>query len=114
MTSHVARLYSLALALFVFFLTWATVGARPWAASAGAGTQKDPRLAALSAREQRLRHESVVVQRLVKHRWAVYRAQLAKRQSQIAAAKQAQAQAAAAAPSVRVVSLPPLTVTRTS
>lgn len=111
MISHVARLYSLALALFVFFLTWATVGARPWAAAA---PQKDPRLAALAARETRLRHESVVVQRLVKHRWAVYRTQLAKRQSQIAAAKQAQAQAAAAAPSVRVVSLPPLTVTRTS
>ena len=113
MTSHVARLYSIALALFVFFLTWATVGARPWAASS-AGAQKDPRLVALAAREQRLRHESVVVQRLVKHRWAVYRSQLRTRQSQIAAAKQAQAQAAAAVPSVRVVNLPPLTVTRTS
>lgn len=111
MTSHVARLYSIALALFIFFLTWAAVGARPWASS---GSQSDPRLAALAAREQQLRHESVVVQRLVRHRWAVYRKQLRKRQSQIAAAKQAQAQLAAAAPSVRVVSLPPLTVTRTS
>ena len=35
MTSHVARLYSIALALFVFFLTWAAIGARPWAASGG-------------------------------------------------------------------------------
>ena len=112
MTSHVARLYAFALGLFVFFLTWAAVGARPWAASSSA--QSDPRLTALAAREQRLRNESVVVQRLVKHRWAVYRTQLRKRQSQIAAAKQAQAQLAAAAPSVRVVSLPPLTVTRTS
>jgi hypothetical protein len=111
MTSHVARLYAIALALFVFFLTWAAVGARPWATS---GAQSDPRLAALATREQRLRHESVAVQRLVKHRWAVYRTQLRKRQSQIAAAKRAQAQLAAAAPSVRVVSLPPLTVTRTS
>ena len=110
MTSHVARLYSLALALFVFFLVWATIGARPWAAS---GTQKDPRLTALAAREQRLRHEGAVVQRLVRHRWAVYRVQLRKRQSQIATARKAQL-AAAAAPSVRVVSLPPLTITRTS
>lgn len=111
MTNHVARLYSLALALFVFFLTWATVGARPWST---AGSQKDPRLTALAAREQKLRRESVAVQKLVRHRWALYRAQLRRRQSQIAAAKQAQAQAAAAAPSVRVVNLPPLTVTRTS
>ena len=81
MTSHVGRLYSLALALFVFFLVWATIGARPWAAS---GSQKDPRLAALEPREQRLRRQSVAVQRLVRHRWAVYRAQLRKRQSQIA------------------------------
>jgi len=110
MTSHVARLYSLALALFVFFLVWATIGARPWTAS---GTQKDPRLTALAAREQRLRHESAVVQRLVRHRWAVYRVQLRKRRSQIASAHKAQL-AAAAAPSVRVVNLPPLTVTRTS
>lgn len=110
MTSHVARLYSLALALFVFFLVWATIGARPWTAS---GAQKDPRLTALAAREQRLRHESAVVQRLVRHRWAVYRVQLRKRQSQIASARKAQL-AAVAAPSVRVVSLPPLTVTRTS
>ena len=35
MTSHVARLYSLALALFVFFLIWATIGARPWTTRAG-------------------------------------------------------------------------------
>ena len=115
MTSHVARLYSIAIALFVFFLTWSAVGARPWASSAG--SQSDPRLTALAAREQRLRHESVAVQKLVRHRWAVYRVQLSKRQSQIAAAKRVQAQqaaAAAAAPSVRVVSLPPLTVTRTS
>jgi hypothetical protein len=112
MTSHVARLYSIAVALLVFFLTWAAVGARPWATTGGA--QSDPRLAALAVREQRLRHQSVAVQRLVRHRWTVYRAQLHTRQSQIAAAKRAQSQQAAAAPSVRVVSLPPLTVTRTS
>jgi len=114
MTSHVARLYALALALFVFFLSWATVGARPWA-TASTARGSDPRVAALAAREQRLRNESLAVQRLVRRRWAVYRAELRKRRSEIAAARQAQLAAASApAPSVRVVNLPPLTVTRTS
>jgi hypothetical protein len=108
MTSHTGRLYALALALLIFFLTWAAVAARPWASS-----QPDPRFAALAAREQRLRHESLVVRRVVRHRWALYRVQLRKRQSAIAAARQSQL-VAAAAPSVRVVTLPPLTVTRTS
>ena len=101
MTSHVARLYALALALLVFFLTWAAVAARPWATAAA--SRPDPRLAALAAREQRLRHESVAVQRIVQHRWAVYRMKL-----------HAQRVAAAAAPQVRVVNLPPLTITRSS
>jgi hypothetical protein len=132
MTSHVGRLYALALALFVFFLTWATVAAHPW--SAPAATRADPRAAALAARQVRLRHESVVVARIVRRRWAVYRKQLRRRQQRIAAinranaaaARQAQLAAAAAAaapaassysaaaPSVRVVSLPPVTITRTS
>ena len=136
MTSHVGRLYALALALVVLFATWTAVATRPWAATA---TTTDPRVAALVAREQRLRHESLVVRRLVQRRWAVYRVQLGKRQRQIAAvhrqqlavnrqaaaaaqraqaAAAAQAQAApsftAAAPAVQVVNLPPLTVTRTS
>ncbi|HEY6068527.1 MAG TPA: hypothetical protein VIU81_07510 [Gaiellaceae bacterium] len=109
MTSHVGRLYALALALLVFFLTWAVVAAHPWATSAKA----DPRIAALAAREQRIRHESVAVRRIVNRRWAVYRKQLHARQAQIAAAKQAQL-ASGPAPSVRVVTLPPLTITRTS
>ena len=126
MTSHVGRLYAFALALLVFFLTWATVAAHPW--SARATPRADPRAAALAARQVRLRHESVVVSRVVRRRWAVYRRQLRRRQQQIAAinrtnaaARQAQLAAAAAsaapavsAPSVRVVSLPPVTVTRTS
>lgn len=102
MTSHVARLYALAVALLVFFLSWAAVAARPWAPT----TSADPRLAALAAREQRVRQESVAVRRIVQQRWAVYRARLR--------TQRAQAAAAAAAPAVRVVSLPPLTVTRSS
>jgi hypothetical protein len=127
MTSHVGRLYALAFALVVFFLAWATVAAHPW--TRRAETRVDPRTAALAAREQRLRHESIVVARIVRHRWAVYRVELRRRLHEIAAAKRAQAAAAAtsqarlasssapvaaSAPSVRVVSLPPVTVTRTS
>jgi len=109
MTSHTGRLYALAVTLVVFFLTWTVVATRPWGASA----RPDPRLAALAIREQQLRREIMVVRRLVQHRWAVYRVQLKQRHAQISAAHRAQL-AAASAPSVRVVSLPPLTVTRTS
>ena len=105
MTNHVGRLYALAVALLVFFVTWAAVAARPWAPSSH-GT--DPRLKALAAREQRLRHESLVVRRIVQHRWAVYRVQLKKRNAQRAQL------AAAPPPPVRVVNLPPVTITRTS
>jgi hypothetical protein len=120
MTSHTGRLYALGIGLLVFFLTWSAVAARPWASA-----KADPRLAALALREQRLRHQSVVVQRLVRHRWTLYRVRLRHREAQIAAARRAQAAAASqaqlasaaapsAGPSVRVVTLPPLTVTRTS
>jgi hypothetical protein len=115
MTSHVGRLYALAFALVLFFLTWAVVAARPWATPAA-----DPRLKALAAREVRLRHEARVVNRVVARRWAVYRKELRARKLQIAAAKTRIAQQAAsfpapsASPSVRVVTLPPLTITRTS
>ena len=130
MTSHTGRLYGLALALVVFFLAWAVLAARPWA-----GAAADPRLRALAAREVRLRHEAKLVNRLVATRWKAYKAALRLRETQIAAAKariaaarvaaQRQAVAAAAAvqaapatasasSAVRVVALPPLTITRTS
>ncbi|HYX76470.1 MAG TPA: hypothetical protein VE757_04760 [Gaiellaceae bacterium] len=125
MTSHVGRLYALAVALVVFFLTWAAVAARPWATHSAA--RADPRAAALAAREHRLRHESVAVARIVRRRWALYRVELRRRERRIQAVKRENAAAAhqaqlaasaapsgAAAPSVRVVSLPPLTITRTS
>jgi len=106
MTSHVGRLYALALALLVFFLTWALVAARPWAAKAFA--QDDPRLAALAAREEKLRRQSELVRRIVGRRWALYRRQLAARKAELATATPARA------PSVRVVNLPPITVTKSS
>ena len=144
MTSHTGRLYALALALVVMFATWTAIATKPWVTQTAAA---DPRWTALATREQRLRHESIVVNRLVKRRWAVYRVQLHKRETQIAAAHRAQlavdrqaaaaaaaaaaqqaavaaapsyaapsyaAPVAAAAPPVRVVNLPPLTITRTS
>lgn len=139
MTSHVGRLYALALALVVMFATWTAIATKPWVTQTAAA---DPRWTALVAREQRLRHESVLVNRLVKRRWSVYRVQLNRRDAQIAAAHRAQlaadrqaaaaaaaaaaqqaavaaaptfaAPVSAAAPQVRVVTLPPLTITRTS
>lgn len=121
MTDHVARLYAAALALIAFFLTWAVIAARPWAAEA---TAQDPRVAALERREQRLRREGVRVQRTVERRFAAYRERLAEREREIAAVQAANAGAASlpvpaasappATPSVGVVSIPPLTSTRSS
>jgi hypothetical protein len=115
MVSHTGRLYSLALALVVFFLAWAVVAARPWGATAS-----DPRLKALTVREAQLRHEARLVNQVVALRWAAYRSALKARTAQIAAAKaQATQQLASVSSgyssgSVRVVTLPPLTITRTS
>lgn len=124
MTSHTGRLYAVAIALVVFFLAWAAVAAHPWTTAAA-----DPRLAALSARQARLQREARLVKKVVAARWAVYRARLKARKAQIAAAQALAARQAAAAATatyaasaapasssapVRVVNLPPLTVTRTS
>ena len=123
MTNHVARLYAVALSLVVFFLSWAVVSARPWAVHPAPG--KDSRLVALERREARLQTESVRVRRIVKRRFHRYEARLRARRRRIAAIRAANAQAAAravsarissasSAPSVGVVSLPPVTSTKTS
>lgn len=125
MTNHVARLYAIALTLVVFFVTWAVVSARPWAASAT--PTKDPRLVALQEREARVHQESIRVRRVLKHRYHVYRVKLRERKHQIAAIEAANARAAStvtvsaspswsapSAPSVSVVSAPPVTSTHTS
>jgi hypothetical protein len=104
MADHVARLYAAALAIVVFFVTWAVVAARPWASESPAAD--DPRLVALERREQRLRRDAVRVNRLVERRFANYRAQLA--------ARQATSAPAPSTPSVGVASLPPITSTRSS
>jgi hypothetical protein len=115
MTSQTGRLYALALALLLFFLAWAVVAAHPWAASSSTG---DPRLRALAAREAQLRHEATLVRAVVTARQAAYHAQLDARRQEIAALKASARRLAVAAPAapapVRVVNLPPLTITRTS
>lgn len=139
MTDHVARLYALALALAVFFVTWAAVAAQPWVTA-----KPDPRIATLAAREQKLRREAALVRRVVERRAAEHRVALARRQAEIAAAHASRAQAPASLPTpvpaavrtpapvavrtpapaaaaaqaaaspVRIVNLPPLVITRSS
>jgi hypothetical protein len=87
MTDHIARLYAAALALVAFFLTWAVIAARPWLPEAAA----DPRMAALERRETELHRESVRLRRRLERR---------RETSQ--------------APSVGIVSVPPITSTRSS
>lgn len=95
MTNHLARLYALALAILVFFLSWAIVAARPFAgeeaAAPGETARPDAHLASLRARERELRRR-------------------------IAAARELLGAAAVPAPPppVQVVSAPPATVSRSS
>lgn len=87
MTNHVARLYLLAASVLGLFVAWAGIAAQPWQKAAAPA----PASPALVAYEQRLRDDAALVRRLVALR-----------------------QARPAAPTVRVVTLPPLTTTRTS
>jgi hypothetical protein len=115
MTSHVGRLYAAAGALLAFFVLWAAIAAHPWAAA----PTTDPRLVALAQRERHLRADAALVQTVVDRRFAEYRAALDRRRSEIAAAKRVAAARAMTvsqtpAPGVRIVTLPPLVITRTS
>jgi hypothetical protein len=62
-------------------------------------------VAALEQREQRLRRDATLVQHVVDRRWAAYRAAQSRTQA---------GRADAPAPSVRVVTLPPVVTTRSS
>ena len=132
MRSHALRLYVLSITLLVFFVLWAAIAARPWAAApTGEGSAgASPALEALAARERHLRHDARVVEKAVRRRWVSYRRRLHAREAQIRALEQrhaaqlAAANAAASAsattysaapashvvtlaPQVRVVTLPP-------
>ena len=112
MTSHIGRLYALASTLVVFFLAWAIVAAHPWQRTAA-----DQRKLVLARREAQLRSEAKLVHQVVAARWAAYRTALAKRRAEIAAGQRVLSQpviSSTAQPSVRIVTLPPLTITRTS
>jgi hypothetical protein len=85
MTSHVARLYALAGSLLTLFLGWAAIAARPWHEPTTAAAPP-----ALVRYEQRLNETAKLV-------------------AAVRAGRQP-----TAAPAVRIVTLPPLTTTRTS
>ncbi len=116
MTKQVARLYVLVTGVLAFFVAWVAVATHPWAPR----PVQDPRVAALAARQQQVQLESMRVKRIVDARWATYRVQLAAHNAALAKRATAQTQQVAAQsssatqPSVRVVNLPPLVVTRTS
>ena len=109
MTDRTLRLYAVVVAVLVFFVAWAAVAARPWAP-----TKTDPRLAALALREQRLRADARLVKLVVDKRFAAYRAALATRQALNTKATRSLAVSQTSSAAVRVVDLPPLTITRTS
>ena len=111
MTNQIARLWTVVVGVLVFFLAWAAIAAHPWQTAAAA----DPRLSALAARQQVLQRESLQVKQIVDRRWAAYRVALAARKAQMRAQTvSAPISTPAAAPPTRVVTLPPLVVTRTS
>lgn len=98
MTEHTVRLYAAAVGLVVFFLFWAAIAARPWAATGDA----DPRSAALDRREQRLVRETRRVNRVVKCRFEVHSKRLARRRRAIARRQRGNAATVAAAPAAGI------------
>lgn len=100
MTNDVGRLYALAATLAAFFILWAAIAAKPWQPAGSA----DPRLAALDQRAEVLRREAALVRQIARRRAVA-----------VTSATRRARQAASAAPApVRIVSLPPLVITRTS
>jgi len=88
MTDHVRRLYLAAGALLAFFLAWAGIAAHPWTTTSAAPDAASARAVALY--EQRLQRDAALLHSL------------------------SQQKLATPAPPVRIVTLPPLTTTRTS
>ena len=86
MTDHVVRLYALAGSVLALFLAWAGIAAQPWRQDSPAATAPS-----LATYEQRLREDAALVAEITARR-----------------------RTRAAVPAVRVVTLPPLTTTRTS
>ena len=99
MTNHVGRLYAAAIGVLVLFLSWAAVAAHPWATP-----KASPQLQLIALREQALKRETALVNTILRQRAAAAKVVDAADPSATPAAQ----------PSVRVVTLPPLTITKTS
>lgn len=89
--ARLTRLYVFAITLLVFFVMWAVVAARPWVSN---GSSSAAQVAALAARQQRVQFEARLVRSL--------------------RAQRTQQAVATPAPAPRIVTLPPLVITRTS
>ena len=98
MTNHVGRLYAAAIGVLVLFLSWAAVAAHPWATP-----KASSQLQLIALREQALKRETALVNTILRQRAAAAKA-----------STQPISATPAAQPSVRVVTLPPLTITKTS
>ena len=123
MTNHVTRLYALAVAVLVLFAAWAVVATHPWQTNSHQAA--DPRMRALVLRERRIRHDSLVVRRVVTGAGTTITSPSPGETPDRDRAETAQSGARrgggrpgcptySSSPSVQVVTLPPLTITRTS
>jgi hypothetical protein len=88
MTSHAARLYVAAGSLLAFFLAWAGIAAHPWTSQSSATSAQAQ---AVATYQLRLQRDAALIRQL-----------------------SALQPASAPTQQVRVVTLPPLTTTRTS
>jgi hypothetical protein len=95
MTSHVARLYALALSILGLFVAWAGIAAQPWQAGEppAASAAEDPTASGLAEYRRRLRRDARLVNRVLERRAA---------------------EPPPAAPTVRIVPAAPVATTRTS
>lgn len=95
MTSHVARLYALALSILGLFVAWAGIAAQPWRAAEppAVSAAHDQTAAALVEYRKRLRRDARLVHRILERRAE---------------------QPPPAAPAVRIVTAAPVATTRTS
>jgi uncharacterized membrane protein YgcG len=91
--SPLGRVYVATATLAVFFLLWAVVAAHPWAPT----PPVDPRLAALTAREQTVTLEVAHARAAVARKWSAYDTNLKRRRKAIARANAAQQKAVARA-----------------
>jgi hypothetical protein len=86
MTSGLARLYAVLIAVVAFFVAWAAVAAHPWQER-----KSDPRLTALAERRAQLQHDAAQARQVLARRYAAYRVALEERRRRIVHARAEQA-----------------------